>query len=388
MSSPCEDLQECRQNETGVENPANKRADAHATPTLRNHCHLGSGSVRAKKQPHALSFRSRLNRRGIRFAAGSEVADSSRGQYRCFGMTILGGFLNYTAAVTCREYVFSTIPLTSMRKAALFYNPLSGRRRERRLADVKAALTVLHQAGVEAIAEPTRGQADAAEQARHAIAEGCDTIFACGGDGTAHDVLQGMVGSETALGIIPLGTANALAHDLRLPLSAVAAARALLTAKPRRIALGRVEYLDLEGNRGFRFFTVAAGIGVDAHLFYKLNPLVKGHLGMAAYYAKATRLWLTHPMEKFAVEVEGIQAEVSQLLAVRICNFGGVLRELAPGASLERDDLRLVLFRTRSRLAYLHYIVRGLFGARWQVGGIDLVHGVRITCQPREHRVP
>jgi len=37
MSSPCEDLQECRQNETGVENPANKRADAHATPTLRNH---------------------------------------------------------------------------------------------------------------------------------------------------------------------------------------------------------------------------------------------------------------------------------------------------------------------------------------------------------------
>jgi integrase len=38
MSSPCQDLQECRQNETGVENPANKRADAHATPTLRNHC--------------------------------------------------------------------------------------------------------------------------------------------------------------------------------------------------------------------------------------------------------------------------------------------------------------------------------------------------------------
>ena len=217
-----------------------------------------------------------------------------------------------------------------MRKAALFYNPLSGRRRERRLADVRAALAVLHQAGIEATAEPTRGQADAAEQARHAIAEGCDTIFACGGDGTAHDVLQGMVGSNAALGIIPLGTANALAHDLRLPLSAVGAARALLTAKPRRIALGRVEYTDLEGNRGFRFFTVAAGIGVDAHLFYKLNPLVKGHLGMAAYYAKATRLWLTHPMEKFAVEVDrdaeqnngqGSALQVSQLLAVRIQEF-------------------------------------------------------------------
>jgi diacylglycerol kinase (ATP) len=276
-----------------------------------------------------------------------------------------------------------------MRKAALFYNPLSGRRRERRLADVKAVLAVLHEAGIEATAEPTRGQADAAGQANQAIAAGCDTIFACGGDGTAHDVLQGMVGSDTALGIIPLGTANALAHDLRLPLSALGAARALLTAKPRRVALGRVEYTDLEGNRNFRFFTVAAGIGVDAHLFYKLNPLVKGHLGMAAYYAKATRLWLTHPMEKFAVEVEqqaGQEnegpAEVSQLLAVRIRNFGGVLRELAPGASLDRDDLRMVLFRTSSRWAYLQYIIRGLVGGRWQVGGIELMHSLKIDCQP------
>jgi diacylglycerol kinase (ATP) len=275
-----------------------------------------------------------------------------------------------------------------MRKAVLLYNPLSGRRHVRRVADVEAALDVLRQAGVEATLEPTRGQADTPGQARQAIAEGCDTIFACGGDGTVHDVLQGMVGSQAALGVIPLGTANALAHDLRLPFSAAEAARVSLTAKPRRTAVGRVEYLDFDGNRGSRFFIVAAGIGADAHLFYQLNPLVKGHLGMAAYYAMATRLWLTHPMEKFAVEVDGTETQVSQVLAVRIRNFGGVLRELAPGASLERDDLRLVLFRTQSRLAYLHYIVRGLFGARWQVGGIDLVHGVRITCQPTEHRAP
>jgi len=195
-------------------------------------------------------------------------------------------------------------------------------------------------------------------------------------------VLQGMVGSDAALGVIPLGTANALAHDLNLPLSAAAAARANLTAKPSRTAVGRVEFLDFDGNPGSRFFIVAAGIGADAHLFYKLNPRVKGQLGMAAYYAMATRLWLTHPMENFAVETEsGAKVDVSQLLAVRICNFGGVLRELAPGASLERDDLRLVLFRTRSRLAYLHYIVRGLVGARWQVGGIELVHGVKVACR-------
>ena len=270
-----------------------------------------------------------------------------------------------------------------MRKAVLLYNPLSGRRSARRLALVERALAVLRQAGIETTIEPTRGKSDATGQARQAIAAGCDTVFACGGDGTVHDVLQGLVGSNVALGIIPMGTANALAHDLGLPLKAVAAASASLTAKPRRIAVGRVEYLDFEGNPGSRFFTVAAGIGVDAHLFYKLNPLVKGHWGMAAYYAKATRLWLTHPMEKFAVAVERAgREEVSQLLAVRIRNFGGVLRQLAPGASLDRDDLRLVLFHTRSRLAYLRYIVRGLVGAEWQIGGIELVHGAKLESRP------
>jgi len=272
-----------------------------------------------------------------------------------------------------------------MRKALLLYNPNSGRSLGRRRTDVNAALSVLRDGGVTAEAAPTRAASDATEQTRQAIADGCDTIFACGGDGTIHDVLQGLVGTDTALATIPLGTANSLAHDIRLPLSPAGAARAYLTAKPRRIAVGRVEYQDFAAKRSWRYFTVTAGIGVDAHLFYKLNPLVKRHLGMGAYVAKATRLWLTHKMEHFAIEIqeEGQtrRAEVSQVLAVRIRYFGGVLRELAPGASLERDDLRMVLFHTRSRWAYLQYVIRGLFGTAWKVRGIELVHSTNVSCQ-------
>src|SRR2546428_1898987 len=179
-----------------------------------------------------------------------------------------------------------------MQKAVLLYNPLSGGRRGRRLADVEAAAAVLRSGGVEVSIAPTRAAADAAEQVRQAIGEGCDTVFACGGDGTIHDVLQGLVGTQVALAIIPLGTANSLAHDLRVPLSPMDAARAALTAKPRRIAVGRVEYQDFSGNRSSRYFTVVVGIGVDAHLFYSLNPQAKQRLGIASYYGKATRLWL------------------------------------------------------------------------------------------------
>jgi diacylglycerol kinase (ATP) len=271
-----------------------------------------------------------------------------------------------------------------MRKALLLYNPLAGRRRGPRVSEVESARAVLRAGGVEAASIATAGPSDAAEQVKQAIAEGCDTVFACGGDGTVHDVVQGLVGSDAALGVIPLGTANSLANNLGLSLSPMGAAQAALTAKPRRIAVGRVVYQDFQGGQAARYFTVTAGVGVDAHLFYKLNPLVKRHLGMAAYYAKATRLWLTHKMEKFVIEMQGEPsqvAEVSQLLAVRIRHFGGVLRELAPGASLDRDDLRLVLFRTRSRAAYLSYVLRGFLGAKWQVPGIELVHASRVNCR-------
>lgn len=274
-----------------------------------------------------------------------------------------------------------------MRKAIVLYNPLSGRRREHRLADLDTVLAVLRDAGIDVSAAETRAGAQAAEQTRQAVADGCDTVFACGGDGTVHDVLQGMVGSQAALGIIPLGTANALAHDLHLPLSVKGAARAALTAQPRRIAVGRVRYQDFSGEPGSRYFAVAAGIGVDAHLFYRLNPLVKSRLGMAAYYAKATGLWLTHRMENFATEfgqvgpAQSQRVEVSQLLAVRIGNFGGMLRQLAPGASLMRNDLRLVLFETRSRTAYLRYVLRGVLGMRWKVGGVELAYSDRVICR-------
>jgi len=273
-----------------------------------------------------------------------------------------------------------------MRKALLLYNPLSGPRRSHRVADVDSAAAVLRAAGVESRALATQGPGDAAEQVKQAISLGYDTIIACGGDGTAHDTLQGLVGTDVALAVIPLGTANALAHDLGVPLSPAAAARVLLQAKTRRVSAGRVEYLDFTGKSGSRYFTVTVGIGVDAHLFYKLNPVAKRHLGMLAYYFQGTRLWLMHKMEHFQVEMgengTGHTAQVSQLLAVRIRDFGNMLRELAPGASLERDDLRLVLFYTRSRAAYLGYLMRGLFGTRWKIPGIEWRDAQDVQCLP------
>lgn len=275
-----------------------------------------------------------------------------------------------------------------MRKAALFYNPISGRRRKHRLKDVEKVAAILRKGGLELEVSPTRAASDAAAQVRMAIRDGFDTIIACGGDGTVHDVLQGLAQKDAALGIIPLGTANALAHDLRLPLKVEGAARALLSATPRRVAVGRIDYRDFSNLPTFRYFTVTAGVGVDAHLFYKLNRLVKGRMGMMAYYGKAWNLWWTHRMRYFEAEFSSNggdwqrEPRLSEMLAVRIRQFGGVLRELAPGASLARNDLRLVLCRTGDRTKYLAYVFRALLGMARNVPGIELAYADQVRSNP------
>ncbi len=281
-----------------------------------------------------------------------------------------------------------------MHKAALLYNPDSGGSGNKRLKKLESALAVLRDANIEADLIPSESRTRAGELAQQAIAAGCDTILACGGDGTIHNIAQVLANLSVALGVLPMGTANALAHDLGLPRDLAAAAKALLQAIPRRVALGQVNYVDLRGMPGSRYFVIAAGVGVDAHLFYKLLTGTKQRMGMAAYYAKAWHMWFTYPMTRFVASYcdlespEPNSAELTELLAVRIRNFGGVLRELAPGASLARDDMRLILCHTHRRLSYLAYVTRGILRGGWKVPGIELAHSKKVSCQYRGSNGP
>ena len=273
-----------------------------------------------------------------------------------------------------------------MRKATILFNPNSGRRGRKRDAELNHAIGIIQSAGVRTELTVCRSSQEATDNARCAVAAGSDTVFACGGDGTIHVVIQGLAGTPVALAILPFGTANALAHDLGIPFRPSAAAQAAVTGTVRRIPLGRIEYEDFNGKSSARYFTVAAGIGVDAHLFYKLTAQLKNRSGMTAYYLKAWQLWATHRMRKFEAEYSngsGLRqrASLTELLAVRIKYFGNVLRELVPGASLDCNDLRAVMCRTASRNAYLQYVAGALLGRQWNIDGIDLVSCSEVVCK-------
>ena len=273
-----------------------------------------------------------------------------------------------------------------MRKALLLYNPESGLRSTKRLVQIERAAATLRGAGVQAEMEPTKGPKMAGEQARAAVTYGFDTVIACGGDGTIHDVLQGLAGSpQIAMGVLPLGTANALANDLRIPRDAEAAARQLLSYNPRTISAGKIECRTGD-YREERYFTVMAGVGPDAELIYRLSAGMKQRFGVAAYVAQAAWLYLRYHYAPFQAQYRDLKTgqprteTVAQVMAVRIDDFGGPLRRLARGAKLENNSLRLILFKRAIRITYPAYLINALIGLKYPVPGVDIVDADEVLC--------
>lgn len=275
-----------------------------------------------------------------------------------------------------------------MRRVALIYNPASGQYSARRKAAIQQVLDVLHAAGVEADAFVTDTPGSATAHAEQAVCSGYDAILACGGDGTVHEVLQSLVGTDVALGVIPLGTANALASDLGLAGAPAKAARTLLNAAPTRIPVGRIHFQNGRGPDA-RYFLVAAGVGADALLMARLDPGLKRRFGYILYLIEAFKIWATDPLPFFEAAFSSNGhgpdrvAQVSQLLAVRVRSFGGALRKFAPGATLHSHALHLIAFGTRSRLLYLRFLLAVLAGRHTFASKIELVETATVECRPR-----
>jgi diacylglycerol kinase (ATP) len=247
-------------------------------------------------------------------------------------------------------------------RALLLFNPVSGAGLKARTATMDRIADLFRRAGVEVLLECTRARGSAGSQARAAIDAGCDAIFACGGDGTVFEVLQGVAETSAMMGVIPLGTGNVLAHDLGLAERPERAATQILDFTPRRISLGRIQ----SGGRS-HFFTVAAGVGVHAELVYRASAKAKQRGGYLAYYKNAARLLFRHNFVPFEVEIttsagEVIRTTALEMVAMRVRSFGGPLRRWCPGSSLLSPDLRLVLLRHASRPHMLRYSLMALAG--------------------------
>lgn len=281
-----------------------------------------------------------------------------------------------------------------MRRATLIFNPNAGRRRDLALL-MPALVQVLADHGLTSESAPTTGPGTADTLASQAAASGTDIVFACGGDGTVREVLQGLVGTATALGIVPIGTANALARNLVISLDPIQAVAQQASVSPTRIAVGHISYTNASSNvPSTRYFTVIAGAGPDGALVHSLLTGQKSSMGRTAYYLHAARLFVTRRFPPFRVSYRLQGSEqwhdeiVVSIMAARISNLGGIFSRLTPGASLYSSSLRLFLVRPPAPISLPSWFLFGQLGMHRTNPRLRMLDVAELRCEPLHPHQP
>ena len=215
---------------------------------------------------------------------------------------------------------------------------------------------------------PTTGAGTAPAIARRCVSDGADLILAAGGDGTINEVVNGMVHSCVPVGIMPGGTANVLAMEMGLGGRMEKAARLLAKCVPERIPVGLIRNGSATGPR---HFLLMAGVGLDAHIVYHINPSVKAALGKASYWLHGFAQF-GRRLPEFDVTASGRRFRCSFALASRVRNYGGDL-EIAQDVSLLEDHFELVLFEGRMPFTYLKYMFGVLTRSLHKMRGVTIL---------------
>jgi YegS/Rv2252/BmrU family lipid kinase len=169
--------------------------------------------------------------------------------------------------------------------------------------------------------------------ARRAAAKGADVMFVWGGDGTVQRCIDAVAGTETAVAILPAGTSNLLARNLRVPHDLAEAVQIGLHGDRRRLDTGSVN-----GER----FMVMAGAGFDAQMISDADRAAKARLGRAAYVVSGIKNIAARRV-KATVEVDGRAFFKGKVSCVLAANVGKILGGVEAFPQARPDDGRLEL---------------------------------------------
>lgn len=226
-----------------------------------------------------------------------------------------------------------------MPRAVLITNPAAARTTH---LGVQTVSRVLRSAGWQLEVLATTGPGDARRLAEYAVRDGVELVAVQGGDGTTMQAAAALVGTDVALGLVPGGTGNLLAGNLRIPRNVERAARVLVSGGRRRLDLGRMERAD-----GMHYFSVACGAGVDARVMAETASEEKRRWGIGAYVATALRVIPEIRSYDFQITVDGVEYE-ARAAVVLVANCGEVippLIRLGHGISPEDGLLDVVVAR-------------------------------------------
>jgi YegS/Rv2252/BmrU family lipid kinase len=228
----------------------------------------------------------------------------------------------------------------------IIFNPAAGRRRAALLWRV---LDVLAANGVRLDLQETRCRGHAERLARDAVQAGASMVVAAGGDGTIAEVANGILGSGAQLGVIPLGTANVLAHELALPFAPRAVAAALAFGRTRMLWPGIAR-----GASESRLFVQMIGVGFDAHVVHALPLPLKRIMGRGAYVVQSLREVVRYGYPPIHLRLDEQETQAASVIVSKGRLYGGRYL-LAPDARPAEPGFSVVLFERSGPMAALCY---------------------------------
>lgn len=232
-------------------------------------------------------------------------------------------------------------------------------------------------AGGDVTLAATERVGDATRLAKEAVASGYETVVAAGGDGTIHEVVNGMgSGCSAALGVLPLGTANVFARELGIPLGLERAWATLETGKVRVVDMGVAEF---GGQR--RWFVQLAGVGLDARAVRTVSWQLKKHVGPWSYVWAGLRALRQHTADvEVAAEDSGRTARGVAVLIGNGQRYGGPF-QLFPGAKLDDGQLDVCVFERSGYLHACRYGLGVLCGTHTRQHGVQYFRSARLVCR-------
>jgi diacylglycerol kinase family enzyme len=236
-------------------------------------------------------------------------------------------------------------------------------------AQTEAAAKALRAAGWTVTIYVVHRKRDLRRRSREAVSAGVRLLAVVGGDGAVLQVLGAVAGTETVLGVLPLGTGNLVASNLGIPVDPHGAIDVLCSGAVRQLDLGRARV----GGRSWHF-AVACGAGLDAEVMASTNPAAKRRLGRLAYLASAVRAAVTVHEAEYRVKADGRPSH-GRAAQVLVANLGRVA-SIEPRVPIDPADGQLELFvaRAGSPAGVVAAIVEGLL-----VPGAETHGGARVS---------
>ncbi|MBL4603868.1 MAG: diacylglycerol kinase family lipid kinase [Emcibacteraceae bacterium] len=228
------------------------------------------------------------------------------------------------------------------KKLLIIFNPTAGRRQ---VSKFQAIVAKLKANGLSLDIVETKSEGHATRAARDNVTSHYDMIVAAGGDGTINEVINGLCPYKIPLAIIPLGTVNVLALEIKLKTDINSIVKYLMDGIVKECWLGKIND---------HYYSLMLSVGHDAKSVQNVSKTLKKYFGRAAYIISYLASVIKNGNTLYKVTIDN---KVYQASNVIVCNgklYGGHYI-CAPDASLSDETMFVLLAKKKGRLSALKY---------------------------------